>query len=213
MKAAETDILIVPGLGGGTPDHWYNRWHPKLSTAQVVQQASFDAPDRDTWVTALNGAISGATRPVILIGHSLGALTIAHALAGQASGAVHGAFIVAPPDPDVVAADLPQATGFSDVPTAPLPFPSLCIASRTDRYCSYAVAEEMAAGWGAMLVDAGDSGHLNPESGHGPWPEGTFLFAKFIARLTPRPENGADNEAEGGAVNGSGAGSPSITTH
>jgi len=45
------------------------------------------------------------------------------------------------------------------------------------------VADELAAAWGSMIVDAGDSGHLNSESGHGPWPEGSMVFAKFLSQL------------------------------
>lgn len=36
---------------------------------------------------------------------------------------------------------------------------------------------------GALLLDAGEAGHINVESGYGPWPEGTLAFAHFIAKL------------------------------
>ena len=39
-------------------------------------------------------------------------------------------------------------------------------------------ARELAEAWGAEFVDAGDSGHLNSESGHGPWPDGLLRFAR-----------------------------------
>ena len=39
--------------------------------------------------------------------------------------------------------------------------------------------------WGSFLVDAGESGHINADSGHGPWPEGTMVFAQFLGRLSP----------------------------
>ena len=31
--------------------------------------------------------------------------------------------------------------------------------------------------------DAGEAGHINGESGHGPWPEGLLTFGKFMSRL------------------------------
>jgi predicted alpha/beta hydrolase family esterase len=34
-----------------------------------------------------------------------------------------------------------------------------------------------------MLIDAGESGHINSESGHGPWPEGSMVFAEFMTQL------------------------------
>ncbi|MFB2608362.1 alpha/beta hydrolase, partial [Rhizobium phaseoli] len=38
--------------------------------------------------------------------------------------------------------------------------------------------------WGSFLVDAGEAGHINADSGHGPWPEGTMVFAQFLSRLS-----------------------------
>jgi uncharacterized protein len=35
----------------------------------------------------------------------------------------------------------------------------------------------------AELADAGLSGHINSESGHGPWPEGLMRFATFLKPL------------------------------
>ena len=41
----------------------------------------------------------------------------------------------------------------------------------------------MAKMLGAKLVDAGFSGHINTESGHGPWPEGLMCLAAFLKTL------------------------------
>ncbi|RVA16434.1 alpha/beta hydrolase, partial [Mesorhizobium sp. M7A.F.Ca.CA.004.11.2.1] len=35
------------------------------------------------------------------------------------------------------------------------------------------------------FIDAGETGHLNPDSGFGPWPEGSMTFAKFLTDLKP----------------------------
>jgi uncharacterized protein len=35
----------------------------------------------------------------------------------------------------------------------------------------------------AELIDAGFSGYINSESGHGPWPEGLMHFAAFLKML------------------------------
>ena len=64
-----------------------------------------------------------------------------------------------------------------------LPFPSVLVASRDDPYSSLADSEALARQWGAQLLDAGSAGHLNAESGHGPWPEGLLQFAAFMKRL------------------------------
>ena len=53
-----------------------------------------------------------------------------------------------------------------------------------DPHCAYEKAEDISYAWGAAIVDAGDAGHLNTESGHGPWPEGLMRFAGFLKHLT-----------------------------
>ena len=73
---------------------------------------------------------------------------------------------------------------FADLPAGPLPFPAVLVASRDDPYGSYADSEALAKTWDVELVDAGTSGHLNDESGHGPWPEGLMRFAGFLKSLS-----------------------------
>ncbi|MFD0938749.1 RBBP9/YdeN family alpha/beta hydrolase, partial [Methylobacterium trifolii] len=100
-----------------------------------------------------------------------------------AEGVVRGAVFVALPDIER-APGLPESVrAFAPIPRDPLPFPSLVVASRTDPYCAYERAEDFAYAWGAALVDAGESGHINVASGHGPWPEGLMRLAGFMKNL------------------------------
>lgn len=182
MRTQDVDVLIVPGIGGAGPDHWQMRWLKGIRNAWLVQQQNWDEPDRADWTQGVVGAAQKARLPVFLVGHSLGVLAIVHAARHLAGGKVIGAFLVAPPDPE--RPTVPDAVrSFAPVPTDPLPFPSLLITSRTDTYCAFAQAEDFALAWGSRLVDAGDAGHINLESGHGPWPEGLLTFGQFLARL------------------------------
>lgn len=183
MKTSDSDILFVPGLEGSGPAHWQTRWQEKLSTARRVEQDDWDNPDLRSWTATLAAAVAGASRPVILVAHSLGVCTIVHAAPLFSTGAVAGAFLVAPPD--VERDDMPTAVdrAFAPLPRAPLPFPSILVASRDDPFCSYERAEDFSYAWGSALLDAGLSGHLNTASGHGPWPEGLMSFAGFLRRL------------------------------
>ena len=182
MKTSDAELLILPGLGGGTPDHWYSRWEEKLQSARRIAPADPDAPDRRQWTDALTRAVAEAKRPVVLIAHSLGTVLAVQAAAETALPGVAGAFLVGVPD--LERDDMPEATrAFAPLPRDPLPFPSLVVASRTDPWCAYERAEDFAASWGAHLVDAGDAGHLNSESGHGPWPEGLTRFAMLMKRV------------------------------
>lgn len=182
MKSSDLDILIVPGWQGSGPDHWQSRWERRLSTARRVVQADFDHPDRDAWIARLMEEIAQARRPVVLVAHSLGVPLIAHAASALPAGKVVGAFLVAPPD--VEAMGETAVSSFAPVPTAPLPFPSVVVASRNDPYCAYERAEDFAYAWGGAIVDAGEAGHINTASGHGPWPEGSMRFLGFLQSLS-----------------------------
>ncbi|MCZ8377137.1 MAG: alpha/beta hydrolase [Beijerinckiaceae bacterium] len=183
MKTADADILIVPGLGNSGPDHWQSRWEAKLSTARRVIQPDWDRPHRAQWTGTIRAAVEAASRPVILIAHSIGVAAIAHVAPSLPAGVVRGAFMVGLSDwnrPEL----LPGLShDFAPLPRDPLPFPSLLVASRNDPYCEFEVAADFANAWGSALIDAGEAGHINVESGHGPWPEGLLRFAGFLRKL------------------------------
>lgn len=183
MKVKDVDILIIPGYTNSGPDHWQTRWENRLSTARRVEQAEWSKPVREDWVARVAQAVNEAERPVVLVAHSLGIPSAVHAIP-QFQNRVAGAFFVAPPDvinPDIRPKHLMT---FGPYPRDPLPFPSMTIASRNDPFSSFEVAEDTAAAWGSHFIDAGEAGHINAESGHGPWPEGSLTFAHFLSHLT-----------------------------
>lgn len=183
MKTADADILIVPGLGHSGPGHWQHRWVEKIRNAHFVEQDEWDEPAIDDWVSTLEREIMMATRPVVLVGHSLGVSAIVATSARLADTKVKAAFLVAPPDVDENP-DVPGATApFKDLPRDPLKFPSMLVASANDPYCSVERAAEFASCWGSDFHIAGDAGHINAESGHGPWPEGLLMFTRLMSRI------------------------------
>lgn len=181
MKVSDADILMLPGLAGTQSDHWINRWQERLSTARIIKQEWLKA-DRKAWVDRIVAAVEEAERPVVLVAHAMGVIAAVHAV--PEIGNVRGAFLVAPSDWD--RPDLPPGVehDMSPVPLRPLPFPSALVASRTDPYCAFGRAQEFAAAWGSIFLDAGEAGHINAASGHGPWPEGLMSFAGFLSKLT-----------------------------
>ena len=183
MKTADCDILIVPGLGGSDDGHWQTRWASRLATARVVVQDDWHAPEPEAWCARVGEAVAAATRPVVLIAHSLGVVACVEASRRFPAGRIAGAVLVALPDVERTP-NLPESVrAFAPLPREPLPFPSLLVASRNDPYCAYDRAEDFSYAWGSALVDAGESGHLNAASGHGPWPEGLMRLAGFMKTL------------------------------
>jgi predicted alpha/beta hydrolase family esterase len=182
MKAADTDILIVPGLGNSGPDHWQRRWADRLETARVVEQDEWDKPMLEPWVATIERAVMMATRPVVLVAHSLGVSAVVHTAQRLKDTKVRGAFLVSPPDHEGPAIP-PEVSGFAPVPRNPLPFPSMLVVSTNDELVTVERAADMAGAWGSDLHVAGAAGHINADSGHGPWPEGLLMFTRLMQRL------------------------------
>ncbi|MEP7240942.1 MAG: alpha/beta fold hydrolase [Devosia sp.] len=183
MKIADVDILIVPGLGNSGPDHWQRRWAARMANALIIEQRDWDEPLLADWVDRIHQEVLLATRPVVLIGHSLAVGAIVHTAQLRLKDTkVRGALLVSPPDFE--GPNLPrEALPFGDVPTDPLPFPSMVIASTTDALVDVDRARGFAADWGSDFQLAGDAGHINVASGHGPWPEGLLMFGELMKRL------------------------------
>jgi predicted alpha/beta hydrolase family esterase len=187
MKIAEADILILPGLGNSGPGHWQRRWGERFPHAQFVEQENWDRPRLGDWVARLHQDIMLATRPVVLVAHSLAVAAVVHTAQRLKDTKVRGAFLVSPPDleDEHVLKEIPvEAQSFRKVPRDPLPFPSMVVVSNNDAYTSVARAADVASAWGSDLKHAGAAGHINVASGHGPWPEGMLMFAELMKRLT-----------------------------
>ncbi len=186
MRSRDATILIIPGLGNSGVDHWQSRWQGRLASAQRVEQADWDRPVKDDWAHTIAEAVRQADRPVVAVTHSLGCIAFAHAIellsASGHRAKVAGAFLVAPTSQERIQLLEAIDPAFAPIPRSPLPFKSVVIASRNDPN-PYDASEETARHWGATLIDAGESGRINAESGHGPWPEGLMSFASFMNGL------------------------------
>ncbi len=182
MKVKDAEILIVPGYTNSGPGHWQSRWQSRLSTARRVEQVEWSKPVREDWTSRVAEAVNSALNPVVLVAHSLGIPAVIHAIP-EFKRPVAGAFLVAPPDVANPGIRPKHLMTFGPYPRAPLPFPSVTIASRNDPYCAFEVAQDIAAAWGSLFMDAGEAGHINADAGFGPWPEGSMAFAQFLSRL------------------------------
>jgi predicted alpha/beta hydrolase family esterase len=154
-----------------------------MNTARIIEQDDWNAPLLTDWVDRIHQEIMLATRPVVQIGHSLACSAIVHTAQLRLKDTkVRGAFLVSPPD--LERDDMPEEIhAFRNVPTDPLPFPSMVVGSISDPYGSYERLQGFAADWGSAFQSAGDAGHINVASGHGPWPEGLLMFAELMKRL------------------------------
>lgn len=174
----EAAVLTVPGLGGSGPNHWQTLWEHEPNISRVEQRDP-DEPVLAEWVARLDRAVTQARAPVVLVAHSLGVALVNH-WAGRVQGHVKGALLVAPADVD--AKDHPpKAQRFGPMPLAPLPFPSIVVASENDPFVSLDRARFFADVWGSRFVNVGRLGHINADSGLGRWADG-FALADELRR-------------------------------
>jgi uncharacterized protein len=185
-ETAVQPILIVPGYRDSGPGHWQTLFESKLPGAERVRMPSFDSPEAQGWVEALDRAIAAAPAPPVLVAHSLGCIAVARWSAERRPRRVHAALLVAPAD--VEKAALPPSVGaFAPIPTKPLPFPSILVASTNDPYLDLVRAQSLASAWESLLHVVPDGGHLNVESGHGSWLDGELLLGELVLRRCQAP--------------------------
>jgi predicted alpha/beta hydrolase family esterase len=181
--ARQPVVLTIPGLNNSGPGHWQTIWEETRGDCRRVDLGSWASPSRNIWVSRLDAAIRECEGPIVLAAHSLGCLAVAWwgALQSQPYGwPVAGALLVAPPDCERM--ETPETIGgFAPAPRAPLPFPSIVVASRNDPHIFYERAHSLGKYWGSQIVDAGHSGHINAQSGLGEWRFGQGLLDRLIA--------------------------------
>ncbi len=166
-------VLIVPGLRNSGPTHWQSWLETVLPDTRRVEQADWERPCLSDWAARVREEIDAVGEPLWVVAHSFGCL--AAVTAGLVRGArIRGALLVAPADP----ARFGEPAVLLE---EQLPFPSLVVASENDPWVSARAAEYWAGQWGSDFVSVGAAGHINVDSGHGPWPEGLRLFEQLRA--------------------------------
>lgn len=176
---SDARVLVLPGYGDSGPDHWQSRWEATDSRVRRVVQRDWLEPKLDEWLTVLDRAIVACGSPPVLAAHSLGCVLVAHWVQRTARR-VGGALLVAPVDVDATAAAIPEVASFTPVPLINLPFPTIVVASDDDIHVSGERAQAFARAWGSRFVPLRGAGHINGESGFGPWPQGHALLEELV---------------------------------
>lgn len=164
--------LIVPGLNSSGSAHWQSWFEAQIPDAIRVIQADWKRANLPEWSSRVRREISRRPGPVLIAAHSFGALAAVQA-AEDYRERIAGVLLVAPADPDKF--------GVADaLPPGRVGFPATIVASSNDPWLSIDGAVALAVRWGAKLVDLGQAGHINAESGYGPWPFGLALLRQLV---------------------------------
>jgi uncharacterized protein len=181
-------VLFVPGLRDHVAEHWQTHMAAEIPGSHTVEPLTENRLSRQARIEALDAAANAIEGDVVLVAHSAGALMVA-SWALHPTREIRGALLVTPADletplpPGYPEKEDLEANGWLPIPRAPLPFPSLVVASRNDPLASFEKVQKLAACWGSNVYNAGDVGHLNPASGYGPWSDGIVLL-NLLCRST-----------------------------
>jgi uncharacterized protein len=194
----DVTYLILPGWQNSGEEHWQSLWEAQLP-AQRVMQHDWMRPLRGDWITRLEdyvlsireqtmqtacrqtaeNAVDEDGKDIVFIAHSLGChLVSAWSAISKSTHRVKGALLVAPPD-GIRETFPPELKSWRPPVLQKLPFPSICVISSNDPFCDLQPGKDMAAAWGSELIELGDKGHINADSGLGDWPQGRALLAQL----------------------------------
>lgn len=176
----KSKVLIVPGYRGSGLGHWQTWLEQRISGSERIQGIDWDAPSLPRWSETIGRAIDASPRPVWIVAHSFGCLATVTA-AYQQPSKVAGVILVAPADPERFSLHGLRTSGdrvteesiLGYLPRGQLNTNGLLVASQNDPWLGLDDARCMADRWHLPLYNAGKVGHINTESGFGPWP---FLF-------------------------------------
>ena len=177
FKGDPVRLLVIPGLNDSGPAHWQTwlQGHYSRRALRVEQEDWADA-DLARWSQRIETTL--ARHPEarwVAVAHSFGCLALMRHLALGGEG-VRSALLVAPADPAKfgVAGKLPQSR---------VTQPTVVIASETDPWVRFDAACAWARLWGSQVLNLGDAGHINTDSGFGPLPQAKGLVEAMVQRL------------------------------
>lgn len=169
-------IVIVHGYDGSGPGHW-QRWLEQELRRRRIPVVVPDlpepaAPQKDRWVAALADAVCSAAAPVTLVCHSLGCWAVDHLFTERGLLGVHAVLLVAPPSPYLL---FEPAESFLPPPCrrevwAPLAARTLLAGSDNDDFTTPEEIDAIAKKLGVRSHIIPGAGHINADSGYGPWP-------------------------------------------
>lgn len=167
-------VLVIPGLRNSGEGHWQTWLESHYKGAVRVVQDDWHTPDLDAWAARIDAVVQDPRHACVqwvAVAHSFGCLALAHHLARSSSyhgidghsGHVRAALMVAPADPVKFQIE-------HRLPHRPLGIPLNLIGSENDPWMPLARARHWAMQWRAVFQNLGAAGHINVESGFGPWP-------------------------------------------
>lgn len=172
-----TSFLILHGLGGSTGRHWqewlFNELKARGKRVFFPQLPDWDCPQTEIWLARLNNIMASIpeNERLVVVAHSLGCALWIHYTAQSVKRKVTRAILVSPPsqylDKEAIKSFFPLPRNQSAL--AETAEKTLIVASSTDLFLpKNAVSQYF--DYGVPCLTLPGMGHINVESGYGPWP-------------------------------------------
>jgi len=184
-RAADTvarpRLVIVPGLHGSGAEHWQSWLHGQIAGAVRVVQDEWNVPDLECWAERVATTVAGlGPGPHVIAAHSFGCLASVRAALHHPELDIAQLLLVAPAEPS-------RFDAAQRLPQTPLAMSSCVVASDNDPWMSATQAHAWALRWGSHWINLGNAGHINVDSGYGPFPLAREWAAGTLNRLDKRP--------------------------
>lgn len=170
-------FLILHGLGGSGPTHWqawlYQELLKRGEKAYFPDFPDKDHPDKAAWLERLNSIFLKIPKEeeIIVVAHSLACINWFHYAASGLTRSIKKVILVAPPsaflEHEPIKAFLNLPDNKEDIAKAAEK--TLLILSSNDPYCSAQDAPQY-LDLGIPCIILPNMGHINVDSGFGPWP-------------------------------------------
>ena len=169
--------IIVPGVGGSGEDHWQTWLQRQLMSSSRVQQLDWNYPLLSDWVQQFLATIDKVNEPIQIVAHSFGCLTSVAALHQHPniSDKIKNLVLVAPANPSRFGDQGFARNSHNDYSeyfhNIQLKLPTTMLISENDPWLDFTAAQKLARAWKVRPINLGQVGHINVESGFGPFPE------------------------------------------
>jgi predicted alpha/beta hydrolase family esterase len=180
-RAVRPRLVIVPGLHGSGAEHWQTWLQGQVDGAVRVEQEAWHVPDLEAWSERVADTVEAlGPGPHVVVAHSFGCLATTRALLRRPRLDIAQALLVAPAEPN-------RFDAASALPQSRLAAHSCIVASDNDPWMSASQAHAWALRWGSDWINLGNAGHINVDSGYGPFPLAREWAAGALNRLDLRP--------------------------
>ena len=169
--------LIVPGVGGSQYQHWQSWLQRQLMSSSRVQQQDWNYPLLSHWIRNFVQTVAVVESPIQVVAHSFGCLTTVAAIQQHPELAkkINKLILVAPANPSRFGENGFARDSVSDYAAyfhqIQLKIPTDLIISENDPWLDFEDAKALSKSWNIRPINLGRVGHINVESGFGPFPE------------------------------------------